>query len=126
MKILIVEDEIAAGVFLKLCLEQEGFEVCATTSSAEAFRAAEEFFPDVLISDYQLREALDGLDVSKRLAELFPNLRTIIVTGMPEGTISIHETNTPRLIVLIKPLDCDLVANRIRGLMEQRCAAESK
>jgi two-component system OmpR family response regulator len=68
-RILVVEDDSAIREALVVALGDEGHDVRPTENGISAFRAAEEFRPDLAIVDIRLPGGPDGLTVARRLRE---------------------------------------------------------
>ena len=103
-KILIVEDEKSYCDHLKQILEFEGFEVAAECTSLEGIVTAMNFTPDVLIVDWLLKHYYDGLDLTKMLQQLNPDLKVIVMTGDPGPILDIKKTLVDVECVMTKPL----------------------
>ncbi len=78
-KILIVEDEQFTVKLYSHRLEEEGYEVTATTQASEAIRLAEEKKPDLFIVDLMLEDG-NGFDVIKQLRAIAMFKKTPIIT----------------------------------------------
>lgn len=65
-KVLIVEDEILIAMDLKYILEDAGFEVLDTvTSAAEAIEIIKTSIPDLIILDVFISGELNGIDLAE-------------------------------------------------------------
>jgi CheY-like chemotaxis protein len=79
--VLVVEDvedyceEIASG------LARDGHEVRKVSNSREAVAVGCLFRPDVLVTDWLLNEEVNGLEVAEALRLVYPEIRTIIISG---------------------------------------------
>jgi len=69
IQVLVVDDEVDSLEFLAFVLSDYGAQVRAAASAAEAFQAASEFLPDVLVSDIGMPEE-DGYSLLARLRSL--------------------------------------------------------
>ena len=78
-KILIVEDEQFTVKLYSHRLEEEGYEVTATTQASEAIRLAEEKKPDLFIVDLMLEDG-NGFDVIKLFRATTVYKKTPIIT----------------------------------------------
>ena len=82
-RILILDDDpIARDIFGRV-LTSEGYEVRIAGTAEDAMNTAEEFKPQAFVSDWMLKEELDGLDVARVLREKNPDLRIFFITGLP-------------------------------------------
>jgi PAS domain S-box-containing protein len=88
--ILVVDDEDLVATMIARGLERLGYEVACTTDSEDALEAFAEdpnAF-DLVITD-QTMPSISGLDLSKRLLAIRPDLPIILCTGFSE---SVNET----------------------------------
>lgn len=67
-RVLIIDDEKAIGRMLRLCLEQEGYEVLEAATGREGVALTANQRPDVIVLDLGLPD-MDGLAVLKSLRE---------------------------------------------------------
>jgi len=80
-RVLIVDDEPVFLTALGMLLEREGFEVRTAAGAQEALELAAPFAPDVLIVDWLLRGAADGVDVAESLRRAGQSPQLILITG---------------------------------------------
>jgi CheY-like chemotaxis protein len=110
-RVLVVDDEVDYPRLLSIILGKEGFDVQTAATGAEAMQVVEHFLPDVLIVDWMLEAADNGLDVAKAIEARNPNLRTILITGYPSPSLEARIEQVPNVEFLAKPFaPSDLVA----------------
>ena len=80
-RILIVDDNPAVRRYLRAILEQQAsWKVCGEArTGAEALHQVLESPPDLVLLDYQMPD-LNGVDVARQIAEMFPKLPILMVT----------------------------------------------
>lgn len=78
--ILVVDDDAGVRGFLRMALENAGYEVGEATGSEEALRLFESNYYDLLITDIVM-PGTDGLQLAARAHHLSPGLRVIFMTG---------------------------------------------
>jgi DNA-binding NtrC family response regulator len=111
VRILVVDDEADYPHLLSIILGKEGFDVQTACTGAEAVRVVARFVPDVLIVDWMLEPANNGLDVAKTIEERNPKLQTILITGYPSASLESRVQQLPNVEFLAKPFTpADLVA----------------
>ncbi len=113
-KVLIVDDEPGYREHLQALLAAEGYDVESAANSAAAIEAGRRFLPDVLVVDWQLREELDGFDVSNTLRETLPDLRTILITGYAIPSLDSKVITSKIRAVLFKPFGIDDLREAVR------------
>ena len=82
--ILLVEDQTAIRVLIRKALEQTGFVLIDAANGQEALELAESYegHIDVLVSDI-LMPKMDGVTLSRLLAESQPNMKVLFISGHP-------------------------------------------
>jgi DNA-binding NarL/FixJ family response regulator len=80
-RILLVDDNPTVRRYLRTILEQqESWRVCGEArTGAEALQQVLEAPPDLIVLDYRMPD-LNGLDVAKQIAEMFPKIPILMLT----------------------------------------------
>lgn len=100
MRVLIVDDEKTYRDFLAEFFREWGFMVEVGCDSSIAFKAANRHKPQLLVTDWLLQDKLTGFDVAIKLKEDIPDLRVLVITGLP----NIHiDRSLSWIKVLAKP-----------------------
>ena len=73
---------------------------------------------DLLVSDVGLPGGMNGRQLADAGRVLRSDLKVLFITGYAESTIMGEKHLTPGMSVLTKPFSLDVLANRIRGLIE--------
>jgi two-component system nitrogen regulation response regulator GlnG len=101
-RILLVEDEDLIRRSLAHLLRRSGHEVREAGSGYEALDTASTFHPDLLITDWMLKNHSHGLDVARRLAEDNPGLLTIVITGFPSQRLRAEAEGAPGVVAFLE------------------------
>lgn len=120
LRILMVDDDHLSRVVLAELLADWGSHCIALSSIAEAVPALQEFLPDLVITDFRLRDQRTGNDVLAAIAEeLGRDLPAIILTGdtAPERLRDAHASGA---MLLHKPVDAAVLQAAIHNLLAQR------
>ena len=105
VKILIAEDEVIIAQWLKLELEDIGYEVFDyVTTGEEAFKITKEKKPDIVLLDISLSGDIDGIDAASRIKENF-NVPIVFMTGYTESDIFERAQKVKPLAFLEKPVE---------------------
>ena len=83
IKILVVDDEKDICDFVFAFFSLRGFKVYCATSGEEALNIAKREDPLIILQDVRMA-GIDGLETLRRMKELRPNNRVIMVTGADE------------------------------------------
>ena len=102
-KVLVVDDEYACRDSLALLLSLEKFDVQTAANAKEALEIGARFAPNLLIADWMLGDAADGLQVAEALLMLHPSMRVIVVTGYPSCDLEDRVRALPYAQYFTKP-----------------------
>jgi len=123
--VLLVEDEPSILNMSRAILEKLGYRVLAAATPDEALGLAKnqaEIF-HLLLTD-MIMPTMSGLDLAKRLQALHPELKCLFMSGymatsMTQPAPLVNITN-----FIQKPFSMRDLANKIRDVLEDKCAAE--
>jgi CheY-like chemotaxis protein len=113
--ILLVEDESSLLKLSTAMLERFGYKVLAARTPHEAMRMAQEHGSEVqiLLTDVVMPE-MNGKDLAVRLQSLFPNLKTLFMSGYTANVIAHHGVLDEGLNFIQKPFSARELAKKIR------------
>jgi DNA-binding response OmpR family regulator len=111
VRVLVVDDEPRYRVYLSAKLDRVGHEVAVAENGRQAIERGIHFRPNVLVSDWMLRNHVHGLAVADALRSVDPQLPTILMTGFPSRDLRAQAREARIFQFLEKPFDlADLVA----------------
>src|SRR5215208_7042994 len=120
-KIMIIEDEIDILLLYKDYLNNKGFSVLATSTTAnEALKDYENFYPNLIILDYNLPGKTNGLEASRQILKKYPKVPIIIVTAFDivKNELSQDQFFTDKnIILLLKPIKLNILESNIKNLL---------
>jgi CheY-like chemotaxis protein len=122
-KVLVVDDDPDFVKVTSKVLERAGHEVVAAANGAKALQVMRQDTPDVVLLDIMMSYILDGLDVSRQMAE-DPELKQIPVimvtslTGVKGSGIFPTDEYVPVDEWLSKPVDPDTLIERVDQALE--------
>ena len=110
--VLLVEDDPGVRNATRKLLTVEGYRVTAVSSLEEALRAMPERAPDLLITDYHLKDGELGTEVIARLRRRWgTDLKAVLITGDTSAGIKELSGDShpgdPHLRMASKPIDAD-------------------
>ena len=122
--ILLVEDDRQLRDLMERVLTGEGFTVVTASRGDEALRRAGEHHDDIdlLVTDVVM-PGLDGPGVARALNKRRPGVRTLFISGYPEGAIAEHGLLGVAGEFLQKPYSPDTLLARVRQLLAADRAA---
>ena len=125
--VLIVEDDPAHGDAIAEGLKREGHACRVVASGAEAIDSVKARPPDVVITDYKLGGKYDGMDVLKQTRTMSPHTEVILMTAYGSEQLARDalgpDNPTPAYDYLIKPIDIDVVRDKVNRAAAKAIAA---
>jgi DNA-binding NarL/FixJ family response regulator len=123
-RVLCVEDQQTLADALRLAVTAEPDLICLGTArtAEEAAQLASADHPDVVLMDVMLPGDLDGIDATRRMKALSPDIRVVILTASPSLDLVARATAAGADGFLAKdaPLESVLEAIRSSGDGEMR------
>jgi CheY-like chemotaxis protein len=123
-KVLVVDDDPDFVKVTTKVLERAGHDVVAAANGAKALQVMRKETPDVVLLDIMMSYILDGLDVSREMAE-DPELKQIPVimvtslTGVKGSGIFPTDEYVPVDEWLSKPVDPDTLIQRVDQALQE-------
>lgn len=122
IKILLVDDEkIILKAYAKE-LELAGHDVYKAINGQEAIKIAQKDKPDIVFTDL-IMPGMDGVEVCKKIKELYPDAEIVLVSGHPEDAAK-NQVNFIRAggrdEWLRKPLGPDELSNTVEKILLRR------
>lgn len=103
--ILIVEDDKETATYLKLHLQQVGYDIAGmATTGAEAIRLDEELHPGVIIMDILLSGEMDGIEAAQRILDRH-DVPILYLTAHSDPEVFARAKFTDPSAYLIKPFN---------------------
>lgn len=119
MRVLIVEDDAALGLFLQKGLKLEGHEVTWVGDGEAALRCAEEQRPDLMVLDLSLPRK-DGTEVLEEMNGRFDDVAVLVLTGRSQVEERVKCLNLGADDCLLKPFSFHELTARCRALLRRR------
>ena len=118
MKVLIVEDDRALGVFLQKGLKLDGHDTEWVEDGEAALQRVQQSRPDLMVLDLSLPR-LDGMDVLKSLRLLSPQTAVLVLTGRNNVEERVQCLNAGADDCLLKPFSFYELAARCRAILRR-------
>jgi|GEM_PF-3442914 len=116
--VLLVEDEEALLALAKEQLEELGYKVLASTDPENALRIAEGYGEEIhlLLTD-SVMPKMSGLELSKSVAALRPQIESLFMSGYPANVIAHRGILDENIHFLQKPFSQETLATKIREVL---------
>lgn len=117
--ILVVDDEESVRQGMRMLLESMGMRVTLAEGEADAVAAARRDPPDVLVSDFRLRNGQSGLALIGNVRTMLPGVPALLISGdtAPER---LREAHAAGLALLHKPVLPAQLRQVLAALSEQQ------
>jgi len=119
MRVLIVEDDAALGIFLERGLRLEGHQAQVTGDGQSALRLAFEVAHDLIVLDLSLPQK-DGIQVLEELRQRSVNASILVLTGRNSVEDRVRCLDLGADDFLMKPFSFSELTARCRALMRRR------
>ena len=112
----VVDDDPAARRLVAIWLEERGFAVHDAHDGETGLREAARLNPDIVLLDWRLPDE-NGPSLCRRLAEAVPRPAIVMLTGLDDPRDRDAARQAGADDFLVKGLDPDTLARRIRDLI---------
>jgi DNA-binding NtrC family response regulator len=120
-KILIIDDEEEILLALSRLLRNPDYELHAARTAAEARTLAARYEIDLILCDYMLDKAINGVELLRELVKDRKDVITILMTGYVDIKIAMEAINTLGVHkFVLKPWENDDLLVTVRRALEQR------
>ena len=123
MKVLIVEDDKALGLFLQKGLKLEGNDTTWVEDGELALQHLRQNRPDLMVLDLGL-PLRDGMEVLQELKSLSPGTAVLVLTGRSSVEERVRCLNLGADDCLLKPFSFHELTARCRAILRRQKAAE--
>ncbi|MFM9922578.1 response regulator [Variovorax sp. H27-G14] len=120
--VLVVDDEPALRMIIVEVMQGLGYATLEAGDGAEALRIlqAPRQRIDLLVSDVGLPGGMNGRQVADAARTARPGLKVLFITGYAENAVLSHGHLDPGMHVMTKPFEMDVLARRVKQLIESR------
>jgi len=119
-QILIVEDEIIAGMALSTKLTDDGFAECELVASGEeAIEWVQINKTDLVLMDINIRGEIGGIEAARVIHAEY-DIPIIFVTGYPDQEMMDRAQVAEPAAYLIKPLDYSVLLDSIEKTLQKK------
>lgn len=117
---MVVEDDPGLRFLLERILRSAGYQVTAVPGPLEAldFVTHGGRQVELLVSDVSM-PVMDGCALALRLAELIPNLRTLLISGLPNSEAVADAPQLDRVEFLQKPFTAHTLTRKVASVLTE-------
>lgn len=116
-KILVIEDEERMARFVRLNLEQDGFQVSEALNGREGLDKLRTFMPDLVLLDVMLPD-LDGFELLKMIREI-DNVPVIMLTAKSEEEDKVRGLELGADDYVTKPFSPRELVSRVKAVLRR-------
>lgn len=115
--VLVIDDEAAIRLGMKTLLEGMGCRATLADGTEHAVTAARAARPDVVLADFRLRGADNGIDAVRAIRALYPGVPAILVSG-DIAADRLREAEDAGITLLHKPVPIETLKRAIAEAVE--------
>jgi PAS domain S-box-containing protein len=118
--IMVVEDEQAVRELATSLLRGRGYTVLVADRGSEALRVcSEQLFPiHLVVTDIVMPGGMSGLELADRLAERYPAIRLLCISGYAPETLAGSRAPGRDVPLLQKPFTSQALARKVREVLD--------
>jgi PAS domain S-box-containing protein len=126
--ILLVEDEEQVRGLAARVLAGFGYKVIEARDGAEAEQIgrSESDYLHLLVTDVVMPGGMSGLDLAQRLAPVRPKMKVLFMSGYADDAITRRGVLADDAVFLPKPFTPDVLARRVREILDGPMAPQSR
>ncbi|MDD3023486.1 MAG: response regulator [Syntrophomonadaceae bacterium] len=119
MKILLIDDDADCLASLDSMLEPAGHQCTLFTVPEEAVEICQQQHYDLVITDMKM-PGMDGIEVLKKIRELSPETKVIIITAYGDVTTAVEAVNNQAYAFFGKPLQINDLMQTIEKIETEK------
>lgn len=116
-KIILAEDDAAMRHYITGALQKAGHSVAAFEDGLEAHQALLATPYDLLLTDIVM-PGMDGIELSKRVAVLYPSMPIIYITGFAGSLLEEHKDFAAK--VISKPFHLGTLTQQVENILTRQ------
>ena len=122
VKILVIDDELSMRQFLQILLKKDGYDVTTAENGEVALSKLKEEKFTVILMDYNMPEAIDGIDLLNELLHTSPKSQIIVITAYASTEQAIKAIELGAVDYVSKPFN----VAEIRDIVKKCVAAAAQ
>jgi putative two-component system response regulator len=118
-RVLVVDDEPATARMLVRILERSGYSCASASDAAGAEALMRELEYDVVLTDMDMPGG-SGIDLIRNLTVVYPNVATLMVTGLDDTLVAHAALEVGAYGYIIKPFEANEVIINVANALRRR------
>lgn len=117
--ILVVEDDESVLKMAITILESQHYKILSATNASDAIRLASQYTDQIhlLLTDVIMPE-MNGKELSARIAECFPDIKVIYMSGYTSNVISHHGILDQGIVFIQKPFSVSNLISKVQQVLK--------
>ena len=126
VKILVIDDELSMRQFLQILLKKEGYDVTTAENGEIALnKLKEEKFP-VILMDYNMPEAIDGIDLLNEMLHRSPKSQIVVITAYASTEQAIKAIELGAVDYVSKPFNVAEIRDIVKKCVTAAAQLQTK
>src|SRR4029450_4727563 len=117
--ILVVDDDPLICQQLEQLYTSDGYRVTVAALVEQAHKVLEKEDIDLVVSDIQLKGPLDGVDLTRLIAERWSDIPVIVITGFAEIETAVEVLKSGAGEYLVKPFTAAAIQESTRTVLQR-------
>ncbi len=125
--ILVIDDDLDTCNFLREIFEEQGWRVSAATGTDEALAAVETSSFELIVSDLNLNDKLNGVELLKNFRRIAPDTQVLLISGFGTLETAIEAVREGAFDFISKPFNVqEIIATARRALTTAQQSEETE
>jgi len=121
IKVLLVDDDPEMRDCVGGFLKSRGFKIRCANAGEDAIKMVKEDNPDSVLLDIHLPYGISGIDVLKKIKEIDPNIKVLMVTGFIDHEKENECMKAGASAYIMKPINFPELDATIKNITGKKC-----
>ena len=126
VKILVIDDELSMRQFLQILLKKDGYDVTTAENGEIALNKLKNENFSVILMDYNMPEAIDGIDLLNEMLHRSPKSQIIVITAYASTEQAIKAIELGAVDYVSKPFNVAEIRDIVKKCVTAAAQLQSK
>lgn len=126
VKILVIDDELSMRQFLQILLKKEGYDVTTAENGEIALNKLKEEKFSVILMDYNMPEAIDGIDLLNEMLHRSPKSQIVVITAYASTEQAIKAIELGAVDYVSKPFNVAEIRDIVKKCVTAAAQLQTK